>query len=87
MQEKGGDKMSDTKEHFDAKNPSTSTEDDDEIVESDIELDVTDVVEPDDDAPQKVGGIKLGLGGGWLSTSSSNTRFVYCLMADGKPFG
>ncbi|XP_062159167.1 TPR repeat-containing thioredoxin TDX [Alnus glutinosa] len=53
--EKGGDKMSDTKEHFDAKNPSTSTEDDDEIVESDIELDVTDVVEPDDDPPQKMG--------------------------------
>lgn len=53
--------MSDTREHFDAKNPSTSTEDDDaEIVESDIELDVTDVVEPDDDPPQKVGGIKLG---------------------------
>lgn len=58
MQEKGGDKMPDTKEHFDAKNTYNSTEDDDDIVESDIELDVTDVVEPDDDTPQKVGGIK-----------------------------
>lgn len=59
MQEKGGDKMSGTGEHFDAKNPHTATEDDDdELVESDIELDVTDVVEPDNDPPQKVGGIK-----------------------------
>ncbi|XP_050255457.1 TPR repeat-containing thioredoxin TDX [Quercus robur] len=55
--EKGGDKMSGTGEHFDAKNPHTATEDDDddEIVESDIELDVTDVVEPDNDPPQKMG--------------------------------
>ncbi|KAG7942296.1 hypothetical protein I3843_16G095300 [Carya illinoinensis] len=53
--EKGGDKMPDTKEHFDAKNTYNSTEDDDDIVESDIELDVTDVVEPDDDTPEKMG--------------------------------
>ncbi|GMY24016.1 TPR repeat-containing thioredoxin TDX [Fagus crenata] len=53
--EKGGDKMAGTGEHFDAKNPHTATEDDDDIVESDIELDVTDVVEPDDEAPQKMG--------------------------------
>ncbi|KAM4106520.1 hypothetical protein ACB094_04G070900 [Castanea mollissima] len=53
--EKGGDKMSGTGEHFDAKNPHTATEDDDELVESDIELDVTDVVEPDNDPPQKMG--------------------------------
>ncbi|KAF3955588.1 hypothetical protein ACB098_04G066700 [Castanea mollissima] len=54
--EKGGHKMSGTGEHFDAKNPHTATEDDDdELVESDIELDVTDVVEPDNDPPQKMG--------------------------------
>lgn len=86
--------MSDTKEHFDAKNPSTSTEDDDEIVESDIELDVTDVVEPDDDPPQKVGGIKLGwdaycnfaFSWGGCQLVPQTSRFLYCLMADGKPF-
>ncbi len=61
MQEKGGDKMAGTGEHFDAKNPHTATEDDDDIVESDIELDVTDVVEPDDEAPQKVVGTKKWL--------------------------
>lgn len=60
MQERDGDKRPDAKEHFDAKNTYNSTEVDDDIVESDIELDVTDVVEPDDDTPQKVGGIKLG---------------------------
>lgn len=53
--EQGGDKMSGTGEHFDAKNPHTATEDDDELVESDIELDVADVVEPDNDPPQKMG--------------------------------
>ncbi|KAK9996656.1 hypothetical protein SO802_021342 [Lithocarpus litseifolius] len=53
--EKGGDKMSGTGEHFDAKNPHTATEVDDELVESDIELDVTDVVEPENDPPQKMG--------------------------------
>lgn len=47
--------MSGTGEHFDAKNPHTATEDDDELVESDIELDVADVVEPDNDPPQKMG--------------------------------
>lgn len=36
------------------KNPCFSSGDDDEIVESDIELDNTDVVEPDDDPSQKV---------------------------------
>ncbi|XP_035546473.1 TPR repeat-containing thioredoxin TDX-like [Juglans regia] len=46
--------MSNTRELFDTKNPNTSTQDDDGIIESDIELDVTDVVEPDDDTPQKM---------------------------------
>ncbi|KAB1212218.1 TPR repeat-containing thioredoxin TDX [Morella rubra] len=53
--EKGGDKMSDTKEGFDAKNAYTSTWEDVDIVESDVELDVTDVVGPDHDPPQKMG--------------------------------
>lgn len=51
MQEKGDIDMSDSKEYSDSKRPS---EDDDDIVESDIELDNTDVVEPDNDPPQKV---------------------------------
>lgn len=46
--------MSDTKDHFDAKRPDPSWDNDEEIVESDIELDATDVVEPDNDPPQKV---------------------------------
>lgn len=62
MQEKGGDKMSDTKEGFDAKNAYTSTWEDVDIVESDVELDVTDVVGPDHDPPQKVGDIKTWCG-------------------------
>lgn len=47
--------MSDPVEHFDAKKSNLTSEDDDEIVESDIELDNTDIVEPDNDPPQKVG--------------------------------
>ncbi|KAH0976059.1 hypothetical protein GBA52_017958 [Prunus armeniaca] len=47
--------MSDTKDHFDAKRPDPSLDNDEEIVESDIELDATDVVEPDNDPPQKIG--------------------------------
>lgn len=51
---KSGDNMSESRGHFDVKNPSTASEDDDEIVESDVELDVTGVVEPDNDPPQKM---------------------------------
>ena len=51
MQEKVGDDMSDPAEHFDAKRADLY---EDEIVESDIELDNTDVVEPDNDPPHKV---------------------------------
>ncbi|ONI20486.1 hypothetical protein PRUPE_2G018700 [Prunus persica] len=47
--------MSDTKDHFDAKRPDPCRDNDEEIVESDIELDATDVVEPDNDPPQKMG--------------------------------
>lgn len=54
--------MSDTKEGFDAKNAYTSTWEDVDIVESDVELDVTDVVGPDHDPPQKVGDIKTWCG-------------------------
>lgn len=46
---------SDTKEQFDAKRSDpVSDDDDDDIVESDIELDDADVLEPDNDPPQKV---------------------------------
>ncbi|KAJ6411202.1 hypothetical protein OIU84_007876 [Salix udensis] len=44
--------MADSGEYSDSKRP---IEDDDEIVESDIDLDNTDVVEPDNDPPQKMG--------------------------------
>ncbi|XP_050122999.1 TPR repeat-containing thioredoxin TDX-like isoform X2 [Malus sylvestris] len=50
--------MSDTKQHFDAKSD-PSGNNDDNIVESDIELDVTDVVEPDNDPPQKMGDLSI----------------------------
>ncbi|XP_068308321.1 TPR repeat-containing thioredoxin TDX-like [Pyrus communis] len=53
MDKDDGD-MSDTKQYFDAKRDPSGNNDDD-IVESDIELDVTDVVEPDNDPPQKMG--------------------------------
>ena len=51
MQEKGDIDMADSGEYSDSKRP---IEDDDEIVESDIDLDNTDVVEPDNHPPQKV---------------------------------
>ncbi|KAK3228326.1 hypothetical protein Dsin_008188 [Dipteronia sinensis] len=47
--------MSDAGEHYDAKKADLSGEDNDGFVESDIELDTTDVVEPDNDPPQKMG--------------------------------
>lgn len=45
--------MEDTKEHINTKERDSMGEDD-AIVESDVELDNTDVVEPDNDTPQKV---------------------------------
>lgn len=45
--------MDDSKEHIDTNRDDLLGEDD-AIVESDIELDNTDVVEPDNDPPQKV---------------------------------
>ena len=51
--------MSDAGEHYDAKKADLSGEDNDGFVESDIELDTTDVVEPDNDPPQKVSGRKF----------------------------
>uniref|UniRef100_A0A6M2EGN2 TPR repeat-containing thioredoxin TDX n=1 Tax=Populus davidiana TaxID=266767 RepID=A0A6M2EGN2_9ROSI len=45
--------MSDSGECYDSKRP--IEDDDDDIVESDIDLDNTDVVEPDNDPPQKMG--------------------------------
>ena len=45
--------MDDSKEHIDTNRHDLPGEDD-AIVESDIELDNTDVVEPDNDPPQKV---------------------------------
>jgi suppressor of tumorigenicity protein 13 len=53
MQEKGDINMSDSGECYDSKRP-IEDDDDDDIVESDIDLDNTDVVEPDNDPPQKV---------------------------------
>lgn len=47
--------MEDTKEYIDSKKHDSLGEDD-AIVESDIELDNTDIVEPDNDPPQKVNG-------------------------------
>ncbi|KAL3512155.1 hypothetical protein ACH5RR_024872 [Cinchona calisaya] len=53
---KNGEDISDSGEHSDSKKPSSNDDDlDDDIVESDIELDNTDVVQPDNDPPQKMG--------------------------------
>lgn len=57
LQDKVSEDMADTKEQIDATKTNTLSEDDD-IVESDIELDDSDVVEPDNDPPQKVNGKK-----------------------------
>ncbi|XP_061956050.1 TPR repeat-containing thioredoxin TDX-like isoform X2 [Populus nigra] len=51
--EKGDINMFDSGECYDSKRP--IEDDDDDIVESDIDLDNTDVVEPDNDPPQKMG--------------------------------
>lgn len=56
MQEKSGVDMADSSKHFDDEKHSFQSENDDEIFESDIELDDTDAVEPDNDPPQKVSG-------------------------------
>ncbi|KAJ7975261.1 TPR repeat-containing thioredoxin TDX [Quillaja saponaria] len=53
--DKVGDGMSHSAEDFDAKKSTISSEDEDGIMESDLELDNTDVVEPDNDPPQKMG--------------------------------
>ncbi|KAL5545121.1 hypothetical protein UlMin_008905 [Ulmus minor] len=52
--DKVGDVMEDTKEHIDIKKED-ALGDDDVIIESDIELDDSDVVKPDYDSPQKMG--------------------------------
>ncbi|GLU18365.1 hypothetical protein SLE2022_346710 [Rubroshorea leprosula] len=53
--DKGGFNMTEPGQTSEAKNPCFSSGDDDEIVESDIELENTDVVEPDNDPSQKMG--------------------------------
>lgn len=46
--------MAEPGQHSDSKDPNFSYEEDDDIVESDVELDNTGVVEPDNDPPQMV---------------------------------
>ncbi|OMO95837.1 Tetratricopeptide-like helical [Corchorus capsularis] len=55
--EKGGINMAEPEQHSDAKRPSVSDEVvvEEDIVESDVELDNTGVVEADNDPPQKMG--------------------------------
>ncbi|PSS08077.1 TPR repeat-containing thioredoxin TDX like [Actinidia chinensis var. chinensis] len=54
--DKGDEDILDSQEYLDAKKPDLSTDDkSDDIVESDVELDDTDVVLPDYDPPQKMG--------------------------------
>ena len=57
MQDKDGEDISHSKGQFDTKNPNFSVDNklDEDIVESDVELDNADVVEHDNDPPQKVG--------------------------------
>ncbi|XWS37561.1 hypothetical protein CRYUN_Cryun19dG0054000 [Craigia yunnanensis] len=55
LQDKGGVNMAEPELHSDAKKPNFSNEEDDDIVESDVELDNTGVVEPDNNPPQKMG--------------------------------
>ncbi|OMO69878.1 Thioredoxin-like protein [Corchorus olitorius] len=55
--EKGGINMAEPEQHSDAKRPNVSDHvvEEEDIVESDVELDNTGVVEPDNDPPQKMG--------------------------------
>ncbi|WRX17746.1 Thioredoxin domain - like 10 [Theobroma cacao] len=53
--DKGGVNMAEPGQHSDSKDPNFSYEEDDDIVESDVELDNTGVVEPDNDPPQMMG--------------------------------
>lgn len=59
MQSKDGEDYED-KKPFESGKPDVSMDDisNDDIVESDVELDNSDVVEPDNDPPQKVGSSK-----------------------------
>lgn len=54
FQDRGGVKMAEPEQHSDDKKPYFSNEEDDDIVESDVELDNNGVVEPDNNSPQKV---------------------------------
>lgn len=55
MQGKKGQDIPDSREHSESKKPSSTADNlDDEIVESDLELDNSNVVQPDSDPPQKV---------------------------------
>ncbi|XVF09430.1 hypothetical protein REPUB_Repub07fG0092100 [Reevesia pubescens] len=55
LKDRGGVNMAKSEQESDAKNPNFSYAEDDDIVESDVELDNTGVVEPDNDPPQKMG--------------------------------
>lgn len=59
VQGKNGEDISDSGECIDSNKPSSNDDNlEEDIVESDIELDTTDVVQPDNDPPEKViGGI------------------------------
>ncbi|PPD95012.1 hypothetical protein GOBAR_DD07962 [Gossypium barbadense] len=54
--DRGGVKMADPEQQSDDKKPYISNEEDDDIIESDVELDNNGVVEPDNNPPQKVNG-------------------------------
>nr|KJB39239.1 hypothetical protein B456_007G003400 [Gossypium raimondii] len=53
--DRGGVKMADPEQQSDDKKPYISNEEDDDIIESDVELDNNGVVEPDNNPPQKMG--------------------------------
>ncbi|KHG03252.1 TPR repeat-containing thioredoxin TDX -like protein [Gossypium arboreum] len=53
--DRGGVKMAEPEQHSDDKKPYFSNEEDDDIIESDVELDNNGVVEPDNNPPQKMG--------------------------------
>ncbi|KAH1080547.1 hypothetical protein J1N35_020308 [Gossypium stocksii] len=53
--DRGGVKIAEPEQHSDDKKPYFSNEEDDDIIESDVELDNNGVVEPDNNPPQKMG--------------------------------
>lgn len=76
--------MSDPAKHFEATKSNLSSEGDDDIVESDIELDNTDVMEPDNDPPQKMGDPSIEVSEEMRAAANMTKLKAIDLISEGK---